>query len=642
VMTSRRLCAYAAFFAALFVLMLPVRPVYTVPGGIKIVATGEKNLAALSNEVWIIKESSDMLLQKGVRPTRGWELREGSFLSFREQPAALEVDISFVAGSQLMFVRHPYSGIVDIYSGGEHQRFDLYATSGGPINLSMVDLPGAQLNVGKTVRNALLAYAGGFVFFWMIGLLLGRGMGKRQISDNHDLHLKRVLVYAAPGFVIYLVSLLIYWPAQMSPDSITQWGEMASGSYNDSHPIFSTLLYSLVYRLSPHPQYVVVAQALCFSLVGGFALSEALSWGARRRWVILAALLFPLYPANFLLVSTLWKDVPFGIGVLLISIVAARMVRRQMLVSRSTAVALALIGITILGVRHNGILVVLPFIGLMAWCAKDKRSRLRLVMVMLVQLAAFIALKTVVLTAMNASSIGPHYKAIYALHALGAMQKAGVEFSAQERELLDATLPADEWRTSYECGSVVPLFWSRSISYPFLAENASALNRMALRSILHNPVVFIKHQICLASLVWRITANPQEYMAFAPQTIFDMPKTHELGLKMESKMPDVRKWLNGATIWAWDHCAYLFRAGIYLLLGVFATVLLMGRVGKTAGLIFLPSLLNAGSMVVMTGSQDYRYMWPTVISSMFVLLLAMGGTRFLEDRGGRFRISGEA
>lgn len=638
--TSRRLCAFAAIFAALFLLMLPVRPVFTVSGGIKIVATGDKNPASASNEVWIMKDSSDILLANGVRPGKGWEIREGSLLSFREQPGTLEVDIPFVAGSNLMFLRHPYSGMVDVYSGGEHQRFDLYATSGGPLSLRMDELPGSHVDVARSVRNAVVAYLGGFALFWVLGWVLGRGADGREVSPNPDLKLKRVLIYAAPGFLIYLVSLLVYWPAQMSPDSITQWNEMATGRYNDSHPIFSTLLYGLVYRVLPHPQYVVMAQALCLSIAGGFALSEARAWGVRERWVILAAFLFPLYPPNFLLSSTLWKDVPFGIGVLLISVVAARIVRLQMHVSRATALALAVIGILILGVRHNGILIVLPFVALLVWFARDRRSRIRLGVVMLVQLLAFIALKTIVLSALNAGTIGPHYKAIYALHALGAMQNAGVEFSPGDQELLNATLPADEWRSSYQCGSVVPLFWSHSISYPFLAENADALNRLALRSILDNPIVFLRHQVCLASLVWRITANPQEYMTFSPQTIFDMPMTHELGLKMDSKFPYAMKKVNSATIRAWDHVAYFFRAGIYLLLGVFGTVLLMNRFGKAAGLIFVPSLLNAGSLVAMTGSQDYRYVWPTVIASMFVLLLAAGGTRFSAQQNGRISTFG--
>lgn len=640
-LTPRRLCAFAAIFAALFVLMLPIRPVYTVQGGIEIRATGEKNVAALSSEVWVMKESSDMLLAAGTQPKSGWEIRDGAFLSFQGQPSALDVNTPFAAGSKLMFLRHPYSGIVEVLSGGARQRFDLYATSGGPLVIQMDRLPGARVSWERTIGYAVLAFLGGFVLFYIAGWFFGRNGNKGDISTSRDIHLIRVLAFAAPGFVIYFISLLIYWPAQMSPDSVTQWNEMVTGRYNDSHPILSTLLYAAVYQVSPHPQALVVAQALCFSLAGGFALSEAMSWGARRPLVILAAVAFPLYPANFLLASTLWKDVPFAIGILLITVLAARIIRLQMHVSRLTAVALTIIGIIILGVRHNGILIVLPFVVLMAWCAKDRGSRFRLGIVLVVQVAAFVILKTVLLSAFNASSIGPHYKAIYALHTLGAMQKASVEWSQPEQELLDATLPRDEWLSSYHCDNVVPLFWSPSISYPFLAQNAGALNKLALRAIFDHPAVFLRHQLCVASLVWRITANPQEHMAFSPQIIVDMPLSRELGLKMESKFPVAMEAANAIANGAWERYAYLFRGGIYVLLGVFGTILLMGRIGKTAGLIFVPSLLNAASMAVMTGSQDYRYMWPTAIGSMFLLLIVVGSARYRGRPFGKSPISGD-
>ncbi len=112
----------AAFVAAL------VHPVAQHYPKISVTATGQKNPAAASSEVWVGLES-------GAQPVEGhwsgggdaWEPRGQRYVSYRKQPATLAWDGTWGDGARLELARHPWSGIARVDIGGREQTLDLYA-----------------------------------------------------------------------------------------------------------------------------------------------------------------------------------------------------------------------------------------------------------------------------------------------------------------------------------------------------------------------------------------------------------------------------------------------------------------------------------------------------------------------------------
>ncbi|WP_447578955.1 hypothetical protein [Achromobacter kerstersii] len=621
---KKSLFVIAALFATLFVLLLPVRPVWEGDASVRLVATGQKNPESKSAEIWVDAKMSRELLANIVHQDPAWETREGFLLSFRNQPGAIEAKIRVVPDTKLTLTQHSYSGIVELTVNGQSQRIDLYSAVPGSVTIDLAPLVQLSLSVSQTADKLIANFLGAFVFTLLAGWAMGRRGKLAPLDPAADaIHWRRIFLLALPALLIYAVSLLIFWPAQMSPDSITQWNQLVTGRFDDSHPVLSTLFYAVPYAIHPSPVALMVFQGVLLALVGAAAVNEAMAWGLGRRVAVAAAFLFPLFPPNFLLASTMWKDVSFGITLLLFTVLAARQVRLRFSLSNGSLAALTIVGFLVVGLRHNGLLIAPPFFLLLLYFAPGRTTRWKVGGALVAQLAAFVVFKTLVLSAMGASGIGPHYKAIYALHVIGAMEKAGVHWNEQDKALVGRTLPEQAWADNYRCDSVVPLFWSPEISYRFLAEHQAELNVLALKSILRHPGVFLEHQLCLTGLVWRIGAGEEEWMTLSPLIIYDMPLGQKLGLKASSKLPWLKEQVTDLheTVLAKGNSA--LRPALYVWLGLFALVLLIARRGKGAVLIAVPLGLNCLSLLIMVGSQDYRYMWPSVVASLFVMLLGI-------------------
>lgn len=615
----------SVIFSFIFLAVLPYKPTLTFPDGIVISATGERNSQSKGSEIWIDKESSHFLLATKNIVDKGWEVRNGQLLSFQNQPAQINSAVNFNSDAELSFSMHPYSGIAVIKTGGVVTKYDLYSPSGRMLAIKLGDLPGAKINLLKTFLSFILYLATSFFIFFMLAIITCK-YSRDLYSFNcmTTVKIKEVLFYSIPSVAIYVVSIFAFYPAQMSPDSISQWEQVTSGHYNDAHPVLSTLIYSGINHIASGPQWVVLVMSILLALTWGWALSEAINWKVSRTLVLIASIIFPLFPPTFLLSSTLWKDVPFGIGVLMMSVLSSYLIRKNFTFNSIIVVGYIFSGLLVFGTRHNGILIIVPYFLFLAFIAQHRNQKKVALTILLTQCVVFVLTKTVLISALHGGGIGNHYKSIFGLHVLGAMQEAGVPWDEREKEIVSNILPERAWKEGYRCDTVVPLFWNKDISWKYLSDNYSDINKLAFKSVLEHPLIFAKHQLCVTSMVWRINPLVNEFVSFTPLEITKMPEADALGLKMDSRLPVIKTYVKDLTTnYLSLHSQWIRPAG-YLLLGFFFTFILWFKYGWKTILIFSPAFLNSASWILLSGSQDYRYMWPVVLITMYLALLVNG------------------
>lgn len=169
----------------------------------------------------------------------------------------------------------------------------------------------------------------------------------------------RIFFYALPSIFIWLFVLLVYWPGLMSHDSVVQWAEIVTRQFSDFHPAFHTLFGLVTSELfggTPAGIAIIQVLALSFSCGWGMAYFEELGL---PRWVCwTGAILFALLPVNFVLVNTIWKDVPYSISVLILSVIFLKIFKTKgQWLKGLRFVWLGLVFALIALFRHNGIAV---------------------------------------------------------------------------------------------------------------------------------------------------------------------------------------------------------------------------------------------------------------------------------------------
>jgi hypothetical protein len=155
--------------------------------------------------------------------------------------------------------------------------------------------------------------------------------------------------------------LLAYYPGGISSDTISQWKQVQTRVLDDWHPALHTLLIWACTRVINHPFFVLLLQALCFSLAVGYAAAVLDRWGFPRTVVAGVSAYLSLNPAVCNVMTFLWKDCAFAIVVLVLAaqLLDIHFSRGAWLHSPVHAAALALTLCLSAILRHNGIALTL-------------------------------------------------------------------------------------------------------------------------------------------------------------------------------------------------------------------------------------------------------------------------------------------
>lgn len=602
-------------FSLLVYLCLPPSIQHDYTTTIEIKALGERNIHSHGNEVWILADGVSYIEGSKVLDMEGWERREGALLSYRSPTNILRFRAVPQKTNSINFLKHNYSGLVEIQiEHGPIYIFDLYSSTPTQAVLELDDHIGEKIDVASTLLYGVVYLTA----IWLSVLIIFRTFSQKltSISSRSDYELRSVLLLSVTPLIVFVLSCLVFWPAQMSPDSLDQWRQIVTHDYHDAHPFLSTIFYAIPYSIFPSPGSSVLFQSLVFSLSIGLMLEEIRQWGAGKKLLIVLTVLISFYPATFFLTSTMWKDVPFSICILVLSTLLAKEVRSGFLLSSGSLYCLSIVAILCSAFRHNGILVSLPLlIALAIFFPIRRRAILKHFFIVVV---GILIIKILLPYAVNAEPIGRHYKAMHSLHILGAMEVANVPWEKKDSELIYKVMPKDAWRSSYRCDSVVPLFWNHESSFDLLAADSEKLNSLALRWILKRPMIFIEHQLCLSSPVWRITAPLNEWSPVSPFGIYEPEQITPNGLKNNSILPSVKKALVPVHEFIADSKFYL-RPAFYVFISLFLTFLLARNGGAHAYWILAPSYLNAASIALLASAPDYRYMYPSALCFFLII-----------------------
>lgn len=417
----------------------------------------------------------------------------------------------------------------------------------------------------------------------------------------------------------YAIVHAAYFPGQMSPDSIDQWLQLSTWKLNDAHPVLSTLLFRFFSLINHSPQFIILCNYLLFSLSASILLYQLDQTHTAPRLLLLSvAFILAIFPPNFFIVTTLWKDVPYASGLMLITAGLVKLSLNREEISRSSLFFIGFGCILTMGMRHNGILVVIPLMAILLTLSKG-RLRRSLLSISIIITAVFILSKSILLSITGSAPIDPAYKTIFALPPLAAMISAqDTSLSTDEKKLLSEVMPLTTWQGAYNCSTVVPLFWNNDISREVLRSNVQRLNSLALRWILNEPLQFLKHQSCMTAIIWSPFPNQEQWVPISPREITQFTVSESLNLKTESQFPFIRDLLDVKIAPLWEKSTILNRPATYMWAGIVLCFLAIIRGATFFSILPIPALLNAASLVPIIGSQDYRYMWPTML--IFVVL----------------------
>jgi len=202
-----------------------------------------------------------------------------------------------------------------------------------------------------------------FMFYELLTIAMSKAVAfadaKKNLKTN-PFSWKVLLINAGIVFLFCLPFLALNYPAIMTPDSLSQFGQInKTEAFVDHHPWIHTLLIGLLYKTGyaitgnvySAIAFYSVFQMILVSFSIAYAIECFYEMGFSKSVRITLLCCFILFPYNLVYSVTMWKDIIFSMAVLVLTVTIIRLMEkntvRDICIFVISALAMCLL-------RHNG------------------------------------------------------------------------------------------------------------------------------------------------------------------------------------------------------------------------------------------------------------------------------------------------
>ncbi|GEM_PF-1208056 len=467
--------------------------------------------------------------------------------------------------------------------------------------------------------------------FYILKISPAKNILKIEFSKN-----KKLLSFFIYFFIVFFCSffyLLAYWPAFMSPDSLHQWYEITNFVFDDAHPAFHTLINLIVTRIYLHPATISVFQIIFLSFVFAYGMYSLEKNGANKILLIVFTIIFSIIPTNGFFIITLWKDIPYSISILLLTIVMFKIYSSNgaWLYNYKNSIFFAISLLFASSFRHNGILVIL-FILPILFIVYFKYAR-NIILSLLIFFLLLTIIKGPIFDALKVAPPSNFIKSGFFLHKLGAIVKYSKNLTSKEKKEISDIMEIEDLQNSYSPYTVDTLSYNPKLKKDyFYNTDFNKFLSLFLKVSIKNPFIVLNSALKSSSLIWRAKQMSGSYTYTYPIHYNNFP----LEFDSKSKIPLFRKItldLFNNIIVNKNYYWLFIRPSLYIFISIFFVFLSLIKFKKNKILIILlPLVGNFINLFFFTIAQDLRYAYAFFYLFPFLVCVFFIKTKDYEEK----------
>ena len=431
----------------------------------------------------------------------------------------------------------------------------------------------------------------------------------------------KIIKFSSPPWIIWTISLFIFWPGMMSHDSIIQWRQIINNNIVDYQPALHTILMWIITRIHTSPAVVALAQIFILGLSSGWVLKNIYDWGVDIKLIWIASCIIALSPINIVMSITIWKDIPYTAIIVFITgslfLVVPEGIKKTLHNSKFLILLGILFSIAAL-LRWNGAVVAFFCIIAIVFITRRLKSAIYVTSIFLFIIIIF---RGPVFSLFNISTSKYIFYTL-PLHHMGAFISSNVPFTEDEKSFLNNISPIkDNWQ--YDCHAIRKAFGAKpgiNLIYDkqYLIDNGQRFLKLYLKTLFNNPLVYLKHLKCSAKFIWYPWSSMERMQLKTVGGIRWIPYENEFGIISDSKLPS---FVVPATMFI-KSTMFIWQPSIFLL---FCIIIYLVSYNYQRNLLLLLSLIPLLSqtigIAILTNSQEFRYQYPVVFIAHFIWLL---------------------
>lgn len=511
----------------------------------------------------------------------------------------------------------------------------LFSVASAAANYSLFTDPAAAELTGSVTKCVygilllLLCLTGGFVVFRSVLRFLEErseiiscsvfSCPKNRGGAGRAFLITAVLITAVDCLVLFLTR----YPGVLTEDSISQIGQLLSGSYSNHHPYYHTLIIKLCIKaglavfgnMNAAVAVYSVVQIVAVACSFGYVISTLYLMGGNKKLLAVFLCFYLILPCHVIYSFTMWKDVLFGASVCVFLVTQFRLLNKIGKCGAGAWILLVISGLGSCLLRTNGWMTfAASFLFLFLFLFRRNKKLCAAVFGIL---ALSFVLKNPVLNALGVRRTDTiESLSIPAQQVARTIKECKDELTPGQRELLDKIVDVDR----------VYLWYSEFISNPVKDLVRLTGDQEYLSSHMRD---YLKMYIEIG------IAHPKQYFeAWVEQTkgywnsgypywiVSDLVSENDFGISRTVVSGPLEALLNQYVnlFGASELLSPLQSIGLYvwIMLALMAAALTHGK--KTAAAVFVPLVIYLASLLIATPVfAEFRYTY--VIFCAFPFLI---------------------
>lgn len=477
-------------------------------------------------------------------------------------------------------------------------------------------------------------------------------------------------------FLVWMAYLFAFYPGLMTNDSYNQWGQ-ANGyqAWSAWHPLLHTLLIKLSNQLYLSPATFLTLQIF----LGAFIISEIVYYltleGIQTWKSELIVLIYALYPINGFYMSTLWKDIPYSISILLYFVMTYQIITTdgECIKKNWYKIFYIICTFSVALFRKNGLYVVI-FLTVYFLLFKRKRQILFSLFIALLLIFTFNIATDKILHPEKS----PISEALsIPIQQIGATYYYNGNIDKSDNNYFTKVASVETWK-KYTIQSDDSIKYSNDFNRKIIQDNPKIFLHHWMNLSVKNKKVFLQAFLNLTASIWRFN-NPSDYRITihglelqgqrinyylqykqnkkSTNTILHSQYTQYYSNKLNNHQVPVNfslykeklltsyRPLQNKTLLPIlqtklsklyqfvDDYQYIFtRGALFVFLLLISTAVLSMRVDLITciGIMAIP-LLNLFSLIIAAPASDFRYIYSLAMSIPFIIILVLN-TKISKDK----------
>lgn len=352
-------------------------------------------------------------------------------------------------------------------------------------------------------------------------------------------------------FLISFIIILLFWipyfltffPGLLSSDALGQLGWILNDfkGISDHHPVAHTLYVSIPYNIGYMIFGKISAGVACFSIFQMIIMSAIFSYLVYflykrniNKYILLVVVSFyALLPVHAFYSITMWKDVIFGGLILLLTIETIKLLEKRNELKAKDLTIFVIESILCNAFRNNSIYMYYLFA--IATIIIFRKKIKIILPALLIVFSTYYIIKFPVLNYFNITRSSSSEYIAMPLQQIGRMAYKDVEFTKEERELIDKIMPLEKLKEAYNPVTSDGIKFNKAYNQKEFDNNKGKYFNLWLNLVIKHPSVALESYAVSTLGYW--------YPGVNFWAVYDGIDINDYGLETNSKAPKVINYL---------------------------------------------------------------------------------------------------